>query len=317
MDFSSKSLVLVFHVWLLCQNTLAQTIVGMSAQSGGPPQALVSIDPNTCDITTISQFDNGGTEVYYLFDNAGWVDQSGFYYANYLTTTSWWGPGTTFIFDLNSPGSWSSFGQTTFTALAESSAGDVYAVGTAGQGQCIGVSVSAGSQSESTVGSFPVDYGPTDTGASTVDGNGIFWSWFADSSDYDWWIGMDTSTGQITQRSEMWGGWPVAMDIHYDATNDDFFSICRVGDSNYMMCKVDPTTTNSVPKSYGVNQTVTMLMTGGVFSPSNRILYVQIFMNPSYENANLFGFDVDSGQEVSNCVIPSSVGGALLNMAVY
>jgi len=40
-------------------------------------------------------------------------------------------------------------------------------------------------------------------------------------------------------------------------------------------------------------------------------------MNPSFENANLIGFDVDSGQEVSNCVIPSSVGGALLNMAVF
>jgi len=84
-----------------------------------------------------------------------------------------------------------------------------------------------------------------------------------------------------------------------------------------MMCKIDPTNDGIVPKTYGVNQTVTMLMTGGVFSPSNRVLYVQFFMNPSFENANLIGFDVDSGQEVSNCVIPSSVGGALLNMAVF
>jgi len=317
MGFSSKNIILLFCVCIGYHNVVCQTLVGLGEYSGGgPPNNLVSIDPNTCDVTTISAFSSSG-EVFYLFDNAGWVDQSGNYYANFLTTTNWWGPGATFTFDLNNPGSWSQFGQTAFTAMAGSSSGEVYAVGTGGQGQCIGLTVSAESQSESTIGQYPANYGPSDTGPATVDQNGIFWSWFADPSDYDWWLGMDTSTGQITTSTRMYEDMPMAMDIHYDATNNNFFSMCRIGDWNYMMCKIDPTTDDAIPKSYGLNLTVQMLMTGGVFSPSNRIFYLQFFMNPSYENANLMGFDVDTGEQVSNCVIPTSVGGALLNLAVF
>jgi len=317
MAVTSKNLVLLFHVWLVCQNVVAQTLVGIAANPGGPPNSLVSIDPNSCDVSTIAAFSSNGKELFYVYDNAGWVDSDGYYYANFLTGDNLWAPGTTYTFDLNSPGSWSNFGQTAFVGFAESPSGDVYGVGTAGEIQVIGVSVSAESQSETTVGQFTPNYGPSAEGCSTVDGNGIFWSWFDDPQDYDYWLGMDISSGNVQYSSRMYGGYPLAIDIHYDASNQDFFSICRVGNSNYMMCKVDPTSDNSIPKSYGTNVTVQQLMTGGVFSTSNRILYVQFFINPSYEYANLIGFNVDSGEEVSNCEIPTSVGGALLNMAVF
>jgi len=316
MEITKYTVRILLHLYFV-QMTLSQTIFGITALAGEPPSSLVMVDPKTCDVRTISLFDNGGLGIYYLYDNAGWVDKNGFYYSNFLTTTNWWGPGKTFSFNLNHPDAgWNNFGTTTVTSFASSSQ-NVYAIGT-GQTQCTGLIINASNKSQETVGSFPSNYQPSDVGSTTVDGKGLIWSFFTDmSTTNDYWIAMDSTTGQIATRSQITQGFPFPVDIHWDTTNSNFFSICRLGNYIYGICKVAPTVGSAKPQVYGSNITVTELFSGGFYSSHDRILYVQFFMDSTYQQANLVGFDVDSGDIVSNCQFPASTGGALLNMAVY
>jgi len=221
----SKNLVAVLLHFFLTQNALAQTIVGLAANPGQPPYELVSIDPITCLTQAISKFESGGLPNYYLYYNAGWVDQNGYYYANFLSTTNWWGAGITYIFDLNNPSSgWKHFGDTTMTSFASNTQG-VYAIGTNGENQCIGVSISATSQSENSIGNFPSDYAPSGYGATTIDGSGNLWSFFSDADDDDFWVAMDISSGGIVSKNEIVEGFPFPKDIHWDSSKNEFFFV--------------------------------------------------------------------------------------------
>jgi len=81
------------------------------------------------------------------------------------------------------------------------------------------------------------------------------------------------------------------------------------------MCSITPQSTNSY-NLYGVHITALTILDGGVFSPTERILYAQFTLSEDIPNYTLFGFNVDTGKVVSKCTLAGNAGGVLYDLVV-
>jgi len=321
MRFSKEIVVIVYICLVQNFHVQAYTLVGLGTRPNSNPKVLVSIT-SSCSVEIIAPFTFSGN-IYGGSNNVGAVDANGNYYANFLrTSTQWWGPASTFTINLNDPSSgWTSYGTTAVYAVAVNTAGEVYGIGTNESQGCIGIRMDASQQSEDPFGYFPADSVPAGGAGATIDGAGNIWAniyqEISISDYYDYFYGMNTDTGKINYRvTTNPGNYPDPIDIHWDSQTSTFYSICQLSEYTYGMCKIYPETNNDVVV-YGSSIFAAFIFSGGTYSPSDRILYVQLNINESILNTNLVGFDIDTGAPTYNCVVPTSTGGTLVDLALW
>jgi len=302
------------------QNVLAQTLVGLNSFEDRVPNHVFSINPENCAYHIIAKFPKVTTPLYYYFWNSGWVDQNGVYYANFLNTHSDFGTGVTYTIDLNEPQkNWTSWGNYSFTGFTMSPAGDVYGIGINPHGGSVAQLVTP--TWPGVTFSYPGDMVGFFTGGVTFNTSYELWGLFFNGGPtYDFYISMDLPSGFVNLQMEAYQQYPIPINIFYDEQNDDFFAMCQISEWNLQLCKVFPGTLEKIPEVYGTNITVKTdsAIVGAVYSSTNRIMYIQLYLPGADLQAHLMGYDVDTGLQVSSCLIPLiKVGGQILNLAVW
>jgi len=316
----SKNLSVILFMCISVQNILIvqanYTIVGLGGKPGVAPSSLVAIT-HDCVYQEIAAFPSV-SEGYSFCTGA--VDSNGYYYANFQDSTTDWWLGTTFTIDLNNPSAgWSTFGEMALSALVVNSAGDVVGVGNAAATELVALKVSATEKSLTAFGNFPDNtYAYVRCGTS-IDGNGIMWvsGWYQGSpintTAYNY--ALNVNSGKITDKvHDVPQDYPEVYGIFWDETKGHF-SLCQLSEFEYSMCTIDPNTNDIVP--YGPTIVSEFPPEVGGYSPTDRILYTQLNIHPTMLNTNLVGFDIDTGNATYNCIIPTSIGGYLSDVAIW
>jgi len=264
--------------------------------------------------TIIAPFEKG---TYYSDGsvNSGVIDQNGIYYCSIpLTFGNIYGPGQMYMFNLKYPNDgWKFVGRIQYWVTTYYN-NAIFAVGTNGSSTFLAVKFDVTDQSETIIGTFPATYTPL---SLSIDDHGTLWGLFISENRTigATLLGMDNSSGEITTKANFYNGNWIPIDLFWDSLTSTFVSVCiQYGDNSefFSLCIVSIHKQEVEP--IGPTIEAKLIYSGGFFSAANRVIYVQLFFNYGEFPAYLIGFDINSGQILTNCSMPEI--GVLMDIAL-